>query len=363
MTVPADTAGAELAVHRPHLPAEDLTDLLDGTVAPLSAVYGLDDQRFRAFAVEVGRLTRVAEAGRLIVGAYLHKVRPDFARGEWTPFVAELADAMQVKTDTLGKWTLAAERHFGLEVTKGANPTRRRALLGRPKPVLARDPSTTAPLTEPAEPDRTVQPHPPAGRDVDPWAPGGGFPPGTPGNRAVSPPDATMQAADHLDGVLTDRRTGCDIGAKSVQPDVTPPVDAYPKADLDASGLPAHPLAHWPAGAGESNPAPVGNRPTGRPRTPSGDATARVAAAVSGDLLRRALDTVLDAPPVELAILARDERTKVTAAHRALGRALADAKMGPGADEDEYRPCPHPKARLQVKPWGTICTDCGTKVR
>lgn len=133
--VPADDAGAELAVARPHLPSADLADLLDGSVAPLSAVYGLDDQRFRAFAIEVARVTRVSEAGRLIVGAYLHKRRAEFARGEWTPWVAELAEALNVKTDTLGRWVLAAERHFGMELTKGANPTRRR-------PVTRTDPST-----------------------------------------------------------------------------------------------------------------------------------------------------------------------------------------------------------------------------
>ena len=155
-TIPADEAGAALAVTRPTLPSAELTDLLDGTVVPLAAIFGLDDQRFRAFALEVARLTRVTEAGRLVVGAYLHRARDQAKRGEWTPFVAELADAMGLKTDTLGKWVLAAERHFGMELAKGANPSRRSPLPGRPKPELGRDPSSPPVSAADASPSSDV---------------------------------------------------------------------------------------------------------------------------------------------------------------------------------------------------------------
>ena len=143
--IPGDDAGAELVVARPRLPGHDLEELLNAVEVPLAAARGLDDQRLRAFTIEVARLGRITEAGRLAIGAALHQRRALAKRGEWTPLVAGLAEAAGVTTDTLGRWVLAAERHYGLELAKGANPTRRGPLPSRrPAGLLASGASKNA---------------------------------------------------------------------------------------------------------------------------------------------------------------------------------------------------------------------------
>jgi len=122
--VPADDVGAELAVTRPAFP--ELADWLDGSRVPIEVAYGLDDERLVAIAAEIVRQVRVTDAISLAVGAALHKRRGDYPRGKWLPYVAGVAASIGTKTGTLGDWMRDAERFYGLELPKAANPTRRR---------------------------------------------------------------------------------------------------------------------------------------------------------------------------------------------------------------------------------------------
>ena len=84
------------------------------------------------------------------------------------PFVAELADEMGVKSATLSRWVLAPEHHFGMELAKGANSTRRGRLPGRRPTPLAPNassdppvsPADAAPSSDVAEPEPTATKRP-----------------------------------------------------------------------------------------------------------------------------------------------------------------------------------------------------------
>ena len=302
---PADEAGAELAVARPRLPGHDLEELLNAVEIPLAAARGLDDQRLRAFTAEIGRLGRVTDAGRLAIGAALHERRGRFKQGEWTPFVAGLAEAAGVASRTLGDWMLAAERHYGLELAKAAKPT----LRGRQPRGLSAGAADTKPAA-----GGTASPL--AGRGGSPQPPAPAAAPGgddSPGAGATLEPPPTSRVASH---------------------------------------------AGRPAQRGERQPGPAGAASGARPIPPA------------RPTLSAALNALLDAPATELALRARDERTKVTAARDALTRALVDARrppaqvvaIRPAADVFDAATCPHPKERRDVKPWGTLCGACGVRV-
>ena len=121
----------------PARPSAELTDLLDGTVVPLAAIFGLDDQRFRAFALEVARLTRLTDAGRLVVGAYLHRRRDQAKRGSGP--VRRRACRRDGRKDRHSR-PVSPGRRAALRDGAGraAKSTRRRPLPGRrPAPLLA----------------------------------------------------------------------------------------------------------------------------------------------------------------------------------------------------------------------------------
>ena len=215
--VPADEAGGALAVARPHLP--ELVDFLDAGQVPIAVALALDDDRLRAVAREIVRLGRVTDAGRLAVGAALHDRRGRYPRGRWTPFVASLADDLGVKTETLGRWMLAAQEHYGLEPPKAAKPTLRGR---RPPAIRASDADTKSAAEISAGRGATTAPSKGPGPVPPPAAaPGGDDSPGTGGHSPVSPPDAV----------------GCDIGQKAIPAEVTPRPDLDPVTDALADLL------------------------------------------------------------------------------------------------------------------------------
>lgn len=209
--IPADEVGAELAVTRPAFP--ELAGWSATSDLPLAVAYGLSNERLAAIAAELGRQLRVTHAVRLMVGAALHKRRADYARGEWTAYVTEMADSIGMRTETVGKWMAAAERHYGLELPKGANPTRRKPVTrtdassaidaeARPPPVSGPDAARSSEVPKPEDPHvefgRVAEEHPPtrketaAGLQVD-------APPATP----VAPPEPPDdRASAYASGLL-----------------------------------------------------------------------------------------------------------------------------------------------------------------
>lgn len=105
-----------------------------------------DDELGKAVGWLAGH-DRYGDHVRRAVGAALHKRRGEFKRGEWTPFVAALADGYGIGTATLGRWMKEAEVHYQLDPPKGANPTRRetRAGASKSKPIDAE--ATPAPVS------------------------------------------------------------------------------------------------------------------------------------------------------------------------------------------------------------------------
>jgi hypothetical protein len=151
-------------------------DWLDGTHVPLDVAQAMTEEQLLALGGWLSAYARFGEHLRRAVGAALHKRRSEFARGEWTPYVARLAESLGVGTETLGRWMAEAEKHYGLGLPKGANPTRRGPLAGRrPKPELAPNASSASP--SPAKPDRPPAPGPrpaprqPGARPRQPGAP------------------------------------------------------------------------------------------------------------------------------------------------------------------------------------------------
>lgn len=276
-------------------------DWLDSTHIPLDVAQAFTEEQADAVLGWLSEADRYGEHLRLGIGAYLHSRRASFGHGEWTAYVTAKAEIHKVTTRTLGNWMVAAERHYHLGLPKAAKPTRRA-------------PIGTASKTKP-----------------------------------VSPPDAAPSPD------ATAPSPGCNLGGRDSTGDVASDIHAD-KAGADIGIAAGH------DGSGLDRPAPGPKSPT-TPTRGRIDGRTRIdrSTGVPVGPVQAALDAVLLAPAVELAILARNERTKVTAAHRALGRALADAKPAPAEDFDPDE-CTHPRDKRNVKPYATICDACGLRL-
>lgn len=154
---------------RPQPELATLDDWLGGTHVPLDVAQALSEDQLAGFAGWLAQHERYGDAVRWAVGAALHKRRGDFKRGDWTPYVAGLADRLGLKTATLGRWMTEAEAHYELGPPKGANPGRRGPLPGRRPPKHASDASSDEPAPElaPAVEATAVCLHPGCGRPAE----------------------------------------------------------------------------------------------------------------------------------------------------------------------------------------------------